>query len=488
MRGLLVGIVFLSLLPLIFIKGPFVGVLMWFWVSLMAPQFVVWTSVFAVIPYALVAAVATFASWLLFSGEPKLPPRDKTSVLLFFLMIWVSITSYFGTGPPDEIRQSWLLTEKMLLMTLVAYALTYGRGRVDPLIAVCAFSVAVYGVKGGAFALLHGGAYRVFGPGKSMIGDNNELGVALTMMLPLLFYLRRRYCPPYLRRPMWGLIGLALIGDLFTYSRGALLAIGAAAAVAALRSRHKLASPILAIAVAAGAWYFAPAQWSGRMNTINTYQQDASAESRLYMWRLDWVMALRHPILGSGFHWSFAPASVNRELAGQGFHWSFGDEPTISETNSDGDRPPLISPRDSHSIWFGMLSSQGFPGLLLFVGILIGAMIDARWLVRTARRRPELAWADDLGRMLQASLVGFAVGGTFASLEYYDGFYAVVIIAAAARRAVASDGAAPARREPTTAPALRTTSVLQPQPAGVRPVEGRRARDCEAMTLPAADR
>jgi len=41
--------------------------------------------------------------------------------------------------------------------------------------------------------------------------------------------------------------------------------------------------------------------------------------------------------------------------------------------------------------------------------------------------------------MLQASIVGYAVGGSFVNLGLYDGFYAVVVLGAAARRIVAAE-------------------------------------------------
>jgi putative inorganic carbon (HCO3(-)) transporter len=422
MRGLLLGVTFFSLLPLIFIRGPFVGVLMWFWVSLMSPQMIVWGSFFSELNYALIVAIATLVSWLLLSNEPKAPPRDKTTVLLVLLMVWIAITSWFGSGPPKEIYLNWELTEKMLLMTLVAYALTNTRERLDQLILVCALSIAFYGVRGGLFTLLHAGSNRVYGPGNSMIGGNNELGVALTMILPLLFYLRQRYPQARVKWPMTAVVGLTIIGDLFTYSRGALLALAAMAGMAWLRSRHKILSAIAAAVVAFGVWHFAPAEWTGRMDSIKTYQEDRSAEQRLYYWRLAWAMSLKHPVLGSGFHWSRDPASVNRQIAGTGL-------------------PELWEGRSIHSSWFEMLSGQGFPGFALFIAVFLSVAANSWWLMRRGRQRPDLAWADYLGRMLQASVIGFAVGGTFGSLEFYDGFYAVVMIAAAARRVVAAEPA-----------------------------------------------
>lgn len=461
MRGLFIVGVFFSLLPLTFTRGPFIGILMWFWVSLMSPQFIIYGFA-ASVPYALIVAVSTLLSWQLFSGEPKAPPLDKTTLLLLSLMIWVSITSMLGTGPPKDVYYQWEVAEKMLLMTVVAYAMINTRERIDQVLVVCALSVGVYGFKGGVWTLLHGGHYNVLGPGESMIGGNNELGMALTMTLPLLFYMRQRYRQPYLKWPLLGFTGFTVIGCLFTYSRGALLAIAAMAATAWLRSRRKLASAFLAVVLAAGVWSFAPPRWVGRMESIRTFQQDASAEQRIYMWRLCWAMALKHPIFGGGLRWSYNLADVAREFAGSDFHWPFEDANGVLLR----DAPPLVKPRVAHSIWFEMVSDHGLFGLMLFVAILLSGALDARWLARQARGRPDLGWADRLGRALQASLVAYIVGGSFGSMEFYDLPYIVVILAAAARRVVAREIAAETRCAElgATPMAVATRPPLRPRP------------------------
>ena len=51
-----------------------------------------------------------------------------------------------------------------------------------------------------------------------MIGDNNDLGVALVTFLPLLFYLWQRYPQPYFKWPLLGwivLVQLVYYGVLF---------------------------------------------------------------------------------------------------------------------------------------------------------------------------------------------------------------------------------------------------------------------------------
>ena len=74
----------------------------------------------------------------------------------------------------------------------------------------------------------------------------------------------------------------------------------------------------------------------------------------------------------------------------------------------------------AHSIYFQVLGEHGFMGLLLFLSIFVAAWRSGSWVIEHARGRPELRWAHDLSAMLQVSLIGYAVGGTFLSLSYYD--------------------------------------------------------------------
>lgn len=417
MRHLALLLVFFPLLPFVF-RWPYLGILMWFWVSLMNPQAYAYA---APLPYALMVAAVTLPAWL-FSREPKLPPKNATAILLCLLMVWITVTSAFALAPASTVWDRWQLSEKMFLFTVLAYALTNTRERLDQLIAVCAGSIGFIGFVGGIFTIAHGGAFRVYGPDGSTIGDNNDFGVALVTMLPLMFYLFQRVQQRYLK---WGLLvtlGLNFLATLFTYSRGALVAIILMGATFWLRARlaHKfMLAVVFAIAVA-GVFEFAPSQWFDRMGTIQTYQSDESAESRLYFWQLSWAMAQHHPVTGAGYRWLYFPTIVNSTLADSGL-------------------PAIHKPRAAHSIWFQMLSDHGFVGLGLFLGLFVAGLLNAGWIVRQSKQIPSLRWANDLGRALQASIIGFAAGGTFASLEMWDGYYIVLVIAAAARVIVAKE-------------------------------------------------
>jgi putative inorganic carbon (HCO3(-)) transporter len=70
------------------------------------------------------------------------------------------------------------------------------------------------------------------------------------------------------------------------------------------------------------------------------------------------------------------------------------------------------------------------------LGIGIFTVFSARSLIKLTKDNPDLIWAYDLGSMCQTSIVGYAVGGAFLGLSYWDLPYTLVAIVAIARMLV----------------------------------------------------
>jgi O-antigen ligase len=156
------------------------------------------------------------------------------------------------------------------------------------------------------------------------------------------------------------------------------------------------------------------------MGTIETYREDSSAMSRLWLWQVSLRIAELHPVAGGGFRITFWPTITNNMLRGT-------------------DLPRLTKPRAPHSIYFDALSEHGWVGLFLFLTIFGYSWLNCGWLIRRSRNRPDLAWANLLGRMGQAVLVGYATAGAFASQAYLDEYWCIIFIFDAARRLVAKE-------------------------------------------------
>jgi len=106
----------------------------------------------------------------------------------------------------------------------------------------------------------------------------------------------------------------------------------------------------------------------------------------------------------------------------------------------------LRGPLAEHSIYFEVLAEHGWPGLVLFLLVAAFSWRNCSWLVRRTRDRPELAWANLLGRMGQASLVAYWTAGAFVAQGYLDAYWCIIFIFDAARllvtREIASPGSA----------------------------------------------
>lgn len=422
MRGLVFFLAFISSLPLIFVS-PFNGVLIWYAFSLGNFHTLIWGPL-ASLNYAYIIAVLTCLSWVFSRTEKKRLPLTPLVVLTLLFSLWVTITSCFALAPAEDVWTKWTIVEKTLFMCLVGYALTTTRERVNQLVWAVALPIGFWGAKGAILGSLHGFS-QIHGPDGGMLADNNDLGLGLVMVLPLIFYQWHLATNRHLRRGLMIFGFLVTVGVLLTYSRGALVGVCAMGTIFWLRSRAKFATALLIAAVAVSAYNFAPRVWLERMESIQNYQDDDSAMGRINMWKTAMRIAELHPLTGGGFRVTFWPVVTNDMLRGT-------------------DLPRLTKARAEHSIYFDVLSEHGWIGLALFLMIGVYSSYNCAWLIRRSRERPDLAWANLLGRMGQAVLVGYATAGAFASQAYLDEYWCVIFIFDAARRLVASEMTAPA--------------------------------------------
>src|SRR6266436_4582861 len=422
MRGLAFFLAFLSSVPFILFVSPFYGVLAWYVFSLGNFHTMTW-GFLSNLYYAWIIAILTCISWLCSRTDPKRLPLTPLVVLTLLFVLWMTITSLFALEPNDDVWREWTRDNKVLFMCLVGYALTTSRERVNQLIWVVLLTIGVWGVKGAIRGSL-GGFHMIHGPDGGMNANNNEFGVSLIMILPLVFYQWQLATNRHLRRGLMVMGFLVGVAVILTYSRGALLGVSAMAAVLWLKSRAKIPAAFLILAVAVVVYSFAPGRWFDRMNTIENYQGVSSAESRLAMWQVCLKIAEAHPLLGGGFWVTHSPDATNSVLV-------------------HTDLPRMTSGMATHSIYFDVLSEHGWVGLALFLMIGAYSWLNCSWLIRRSRDRPELAWANLLGKMGQAVLVGFWVGGAFQSLAYFDEYWCLLFVFDAARRVVAKEIAGP---------------------------------------------
>jgi probable O-glycosylation ligase (exosortase A-associated) len=405
MRDLLITIVFFGVLPLV-LANPHVGVLLWSWIGYMNPHKLGWGFAYS-FPFAAIAAIATLASLVI--------SRKKLNFFwspiigwLIFLNFWFLITTIFSLQPDDAWDQ-WIKVAKIQLITFVTFWVMLDRQRIHSLIWIIVISIGFYGFKGGIFTLTSGGGDHVLGPAGSFIGGNTEIGLALVMTLPLVWYLYLNTTQKWIRIGLMFAMILIPIGIIGTQSRGALLAIAAITFFLWLKSRKKLVPFIVIVAMIPLIFMFMPQQWHDRMSSMSDYETDGSAQGRIQAWEFAYKLAVARPLTGGGFE-------------------------SFNEKNYDRFAPDLVQQgtgkfHDVHSIYFEMLGEHGFVGLAAFLILGFLAWRTANKIMRICKGSETNKWAYDLASMIQVSLIGYATGGAFLGLAYFDlGYHLVAIL------------------------------------------------------------
>lgn len=383
---------------------PWVGIMGWTWLSLMNPHALAWE--IKDLPVAAAMAAATFLGILISRDKKSFYVTPETSVLIAF-MLWMSVTLVFSINF-DWSTYMWKRVMKIDLMILAALVVLYSKKHITVLAWVVAGSIGFYGFKGGLFTIATGGNYLVWGPAGTYIEGNNELALAMILVIPLINFLYLTQENKWLKRGLLAWMLLCAAAALGSHSRGALLAIGAMAAVLWWRSPGKLKYGLIIAFVGVVALVFMPESWTTRMTSIGEYQADASAMGRINAWWMAWNLASDR-FLGGGF-----------EIY----------TPEIFATYA----PNPLDLHQAHSIYFQVLGEHGFIGLFLF--LLLWGMVwrQAGKLRKDGLAQPETYWISCLGSMCQVSLAGYAVGGAFLSLAYFDLPYNILLLVVLSRR------------------------------------------------------
>lgn len=388
---------------LIALRHPFVGAMLWTWISIMNPHRLAWGFMYDA-PVAMFIGVCTLVG-MLSSNEKRSPFIGAPVIWLVILIGWMCVTTAFAFDTAASLRQ----LEKILkidLMVLATLMLVRTKREMMIFAWVLAFSVAFYGIKGGIFTLLTGGGSRVYGPAGAYIEENNALAVALIITVPLLRFLQTTLHKTWQKHAMTAAMVLCGVSILGSHSRGALLAISAMMLVLWWRGKNKLATGFIMVAVGAAALSFMPPEWWARMDTIQTHE-DRSAMGRLNAWMMAFNIA-RDNFFGGGF-------SIYNPFV----YAMYAPDPTF-----------VVS---AHSIYFHMLGEHGFGGLIIYLCLWYSTWRSAGWLRKHGRKQAETEWCVQLGSMIQVSLVGFAVGGAFLSLAYFDLPYDLMALTVAVR-------------------------------------------------------
>jgi putative inorganic carbon (HCO3(-)) transporter len=402
-----------GLFTLIAFRRPLVGLLAFVSLSILGPHSFAW-GIARTFPHSLVVGLATILGFLL-SPEAKRFPREREARLVLALWALFTVSTFFALEP-EPAMDKLLFVSKIFLMMFLCTAIVNTPERLHMLVRVVALSLGFFAAKTGLFALATGFQQKVYGPEDTYLFQENMIGIALSVNLPLLVYLLRVERARWLRWTVAAMFLLSYPAVVGTFSRGAWLSLGAVSILLVLCSRRRILAIglVLLLAVGGVTWqsFFVSDRVAARWDTLVNYEEDSSAQSRFWSWEFCKRAGLGRPF-GGGFelysieaYLRFYPEFVERW---PGKVWV------------------------CHSMWMELLAEHGILGFLLGTGLIASCLLSLRRLSREAQRQRTQTRVGDLAPMLVVSFVGFMTGGTFLDVAYHELFYQLVAMVIIAR-------------------------------------------------------
>lgn len=246
---------------------------------------------------------------------------------------------------------------------------------------------------------------RISGP----VGDPNFYGQLLMAVLPLA--LDRMWGERTLPLRLVGGASAALItvATVFTFSRGAAVALGAVLVMMALVYRPSFRSLAAVAVVAALAIPLLPPGYLDRLTALGDVGSvegatDPSIRGRTAEVTAGWLMLLDRPFTGVGY--GTFPDHYQEYVSGLGI-----------ELRSES--------RNAHSMYLEVAAETGLPGIAAMGAVIIGAFAA---LSRGRRRFEALGLLEEArtARALAAALVGFLITAIFLHLDFARLFWLLI--------------------------------------------------------------
>jgi probable O-glycosylation ligase (exosortase A-associated) len=280
--------------------------------------------------------------------------------------------------------------------------------------------------------------------GSGFVGDGNDFAWFLGILLPLAVFLATTKQKFIYRLVGMAGAGMALFGIVATQSRGAALALAASGLFYwAFIVRRKMIGVALMAVVVVGLVIVAPPEYFERLNSIQNYREDNSAQGRLQAWGAATRMAVDFPLgvgasnFGSAYGRYYIPQGDANALTWAAGRWL-----------------------SAHSVYFRLLGEYGILGVVWIFTLLAWTYRDN---LASSRRFAESTGGDSLPRewplFLNMSLVSYTVAGTFLGGLTYPHVYLLTGLSVSAMRqslqvnatAAATGGAALALARPVGA-------------------------------------
>jgi len=400
MRDLVVFLFVLSLLPMGF-RRPYVGMLLFSWLAYMRPQDLCWGFARTMRLSFFVSIAMLLGWWANEQGRRRFTHWEPRTVMMVVLGLLIVISYSFAKFQTEYTNRYLMEYLKILMIALFTVGQVDSKERLRGIFWVIALSLGFFGIKSGLWGLATGGGSQILrGPG-GMLEDNNDFALALVMNIPLLWYMGIGEKKQWVARATQVAVLLSLVTILLTHSRGAFLSLCFTALWIAWRSGKLFRAVLFLMFLAALFPFVAPDHVLERLASIGEGGKESSANARLTAWATAFEMIKDNPIWGVGMR-NFQPRFRDYSVIPLG----------------EGGQTYV-----AHNSYLQIWAESGSLAFIIYMALLGSVFLTLRRIFRQCRHRPDLAWASNYARMMEATTVGFTIGAFFLNRGHFDLFY-----------------------------------------------------------------
>jgi putative inorganic carbon (HCO3(-)) transporter len=389
------------------ITTPFVMTLGYVWVDTFQPQSVAYF-ILNELPIAFIMGAAAVLTYILLDRRSP-PPLMLVTVCMIGLAIWMT-AALLWAELPDRAWGKWDWAFKTMVFATFIPLVIRSRVQIEAFAQTYVFSLAANFVPFGIKVLVSGGGYGQnlgLQSGNSGLAEGGYLSTVCLMAVPLALFLGKhgKLIPrlPMMNLAYGGIAILAVVTAIGTYERSALVGMVILGFYMFIRSRRKLLFGTLIAVVAIAVLVLAAKSWNTRVSTIDQYNTESSALTRLLMWQWTLGFASSHPF-GGGFD-------------------AYGTSVIMMPPDDLHPGGYLQTGRAYHSIYFEVLGDLGFPGLMMFLVVIGSSLFSLIRLSRKCRKLPDLVWVADMSDAVQSGMLVFLTSGAFVGLAFQPPFW-----------------------------------------------------------------
>lgn len=409
----LVFLAFIFYILLLGLKRPFLWVLLYVYIDILAPQRIGY-SLITSLPVSLIAFAAAFGGWLALDRKEggRFSIRQGLMLALLAYCWWSTGHADF----PEDAQTKWDWVWKALLFAIFLPLTLTTRARIEGLALILTLSVATIVIGTGMKTVLGGGGYsnlQFFVTDNSGIYESSTLATVAIGLIPMIWWIVRHGT---IFGRHWLVTGFAvaltfacLLVPIGTEARTGLLCIAMLGVLMLRYTERRLLFIAGAGVLGLTALPFLPQTYYDRMATIFEPSGDESASTRVavWQWTLDYV---KEKPLGGGFD----------SYRSNSFTYIMPVKTVDGNTIRVEYREVTDKARAFHSSVFEVLGEQGWPGLAIWVSLHLLGLWQMERVQRRWRGRDDEAerWIAPFAAALQMGAMIYIVGALFQGIAY----------------------------------------------------------------------